>query len=239
MWDMTSNPTNYGDWDTEYTTDDSWQSYVELDSVNPYEGTYSYRQPCYATSGVCNATTANKCTDTTPGGIHTVWFTGTVKFDATGGPITIGLPFWKAGYCRGAVGSSNYVLMLFVDETDSNKVKLRCAAGMYALCEALETWTCYNSSIVLDTWYEYALYIDLPFNDPNGRVDCWWNGVRTVNDLNVQTRTSAYWYQGYNTMYVGPVDASYWSGSGFIAHTDAAQDCACKYVGNVTATPPP
>jgi len=146
--------------------------------------------------------------------------------------------FWAATYAFGS--SPNYeILRLYTDSADGDKVKLRCLGD--EACDVTEYWTCSDIAPTPGQWYEYTVYWDLPFNTPNGRVDCWWDGVQTVHDGTVQTETNPAYWNSYRYIFAGIWDwHPVWGCRSYQKlYTDDLWDCSCKVVGAVTPTPWP
>jgi len=233
---------DFGDWDGRALIDDrvggggAWISSITLVSTPaPYDGTYSYEHRGDTPDSACTADTWIRCPEEKSVG----WFSGHVMWESLPGIGVLSYPFWTA---RGELESGDSVpriLTLYTDSADGDKVKLACGAA--AGCDALHVWTCSDVAPTPGQWYEYAVYWELPFNTPNGRVDCWWDGAQTVHDGAVQTETDPAWWSGYQYIESGiwnhhfnwgcASNQRYW--------TDDLWDCGCKVVGVVTPTPWP
>jgi hypothetical protein len=237
-WDNDSNPASWGDWDGQFLFQfEDEVGYSDIARVSlpaPPDGTYSYRYTCDSNDSTCWAATYLDC----PTAVErsSGWFTGSIRFDEYPG-VSTDWPFW--GAMRIADPTEPMPLYLWIDGSDSYKVKLGCTANMS--CDAAEEWTCYNSTVSLDTWYTYMVYWDLPEGTANGRVDCWWDGVQTVHDGTVQTEDDAlpFSWEGYRYVAAGEMGLHYLWGDDIYGYVDTAEDCRCRSVGSVTATPFP
>jgi len=234
---------NFGDWDGRGIINARtggggvYPSYIS--SINtagsPSEGTYCYEHEGNAPDSICDACTWIECSEEKTSG----WFSGKVKWAAIPGIGASSYTFWSAGETLSSVW--NKILYLETDSTDGNKVKLKCAANNS--CDVAESWVCSDTAPTPGEWYEYIVYWDLPFDTPNGRVDCWWGPagapVQTVHDGTVQTETTAL-FNGYKYIQSGIINWLYPTCSpGNLLFTDDLWDCGCKIVGAVTPTPWP
>lgn len=233
IWDVYPdylwNPPDYGDWGGEVASFSREESYIRAVTMPaPVDGTRSYQHETGASYGMAHSQSYLICTEPD---MKSGWFTGHVRFEAL--PITE-FNFFTADSLvtdSPSIGSP-HILRLYIDPLDSNKVKLQCVLNR--ACAATENWTCFDGPVVVDTWYSYTLYWDLPSNTANGRVDCWWDGAQTVHDGTVQTPLYS---TGYEFISSGPY--CHFQTSGRTMWTDALEDCRCGLVGNITPTPWP
>jgi hypothetical protein len=231
-WDLSGNPPNYGDWDTVglFWSEPGWATIDSVSTPAAYEGLYSLRTYSHCGVSQCAATTALHCPTPQASG----WFSGTVNFEAWSQYYDTS--FWLASNDRVENYYTDAVLKLYADLDDSHKIKLSCPGGQG--CDVNEEWTCFDETPNLNQWYTFTVYWELPFNSPNGRVDCWWDGVQTVHDGTVQTETSAIQWDDTETIYLGGIDNGFVGSDPYIL-IDSASDCRCKNLGNITATPWP
>jgi hypothetical protein len=231
-WDLSGNPPNYGDWDTVglWWSEPGWAE-IELVATPPaHTGDYSLRTYAHCPNSLCSAAAAIHCPTPQASG----WFTGTVNFELWAEHYDVG--FWVASAYDSENDYNSVVLELYADESDSRKIKLKCPQNNG--CDALEEWTCFDEEPELDQWYTFAVYWELPFNSATGRVDCWWDGVQTVHDGTVQTEPLANRWDTTQQIYLGGIDVGYAFNAPTL-YVDAAWDCRCMNVGNITPTPWP
>ena len=233
-WDLSGNPPNYGDWDSVglwWSQPGIYGATIELVATPAaHTGLYSLRTYSHCPNGTCAATAHLHCPTPQASG----WFTGTVNFDTWSQYYNTG--FWAASSGTSENTYEPVILKLYADLADSYKIKLECPANNG--CDILESWTCFDGTPNLDQWYTFAVYWELPFNSANGRVDCWWEGVQTVHDDAVQTEPLVARWDTNQDIYLGGIDNGAWGTDPYVL-IDAAWDCRCKNVGNITPTPWP
>jgi len=203
-----------GDWTGTHLDGDP-STYLIRTSDQAFEGTYSYEH--WGEGNPCWSTTYNTCDKT-----YVADFSGHIRWDSLPGIGALGYNFVEFDDAGGGL-PGDLVVYMFTDSSDSQKVKIKCEGGQ--LCEATETWTCYNSSVSADTWYSYRIVFNLPENSPNGTMDCWWEDVHTVDDDAVQTETTT--WDGYTTIHEGIARWHYLWGDQIKVWTDDKEDCEC------------
>jgi len=233
-----TNVNNFGDWDGQGIFGNNWgppnYSYIEASATQVFEGDYSYYQIADCLDSACSANTWIECPEVRSSG----WFTGHIYYDIVPGIGAVTYPLWSAEDRMSPwddAGSAP-ILTLSTDSADGDKVKMYCATG--AGCDVAETWTCDPIGVSAGQWYTYTVFWDLPPDEPNGRVACWWDGVLGFDDTTVQTETAATW-NGTRRIYQGIRNWHYTFGDNVPIYTDDFQDCGCKIVGNATPAPPP
>jgi len=243
-WDNDTNPADWGDWDEQLLFQyEAYPSYSDIDLVSdpaPPDGTYSYGYRADSDHSSAYAATSTGCADTDvvperPGEWASGWFTGSIRFErfpSHGGSLTI-----MSALKEEDIGSGVALSMYFDGATQTVKV------GCYGGCQPDLTWTCSDAPISEDTWYTYSLYWDWPVGVPDGRFDCWWDGVQTIHDDSIQTAIltglpSTWRWGGYSHIAVGELGVNYFLDGDYYIYVDTAEECRCKVVGNVTPTPP-